>query len=527
MRESKLDRKLQALNKNIQAIDIRLQNSIQVAEQWLTALPSTPGDVGSDVTDMKQRLQFVGSVATTTTFSQQSSVCSTVKNAPSVYQTIPHLSTPSPACYPYPSAPSRQTSCQSQSVLQVTCNMPVPPPSHIPIAHSTSPGMAQPSNNPVAQSTSQGMSQAGGYQNQRSGSSVNQGSANLNSVKQSSVNVDCKPQTLKKPENIAPKFPVYDIGDSFHTFITAFEAVLKHYGMMDEAVLRLPECLSQSVLSLYLSSPQRVRSSYTESVAVLRQFWPALPGVSNFDDLNYNYGLPLLKQGHDSIGKFATKVCAVATSIAKGDAKRFDRLAKYMLWRGMSADAHLWMDKCYDDNFTFVEFYTLCRRLSLNLNVEFTSTPKVRFDLPSTPHVLAAEVGSSSNDEGTVRSPQRQSPSSNQYAFPKGSESPNWRERSSSQTQCSGSMSPNWREKNYSLFKPEPGSMTSAIQNGSSQCSSSISPSRNKTYSQCYGCREYGHHRYECPCRNISPPRSPGWNYSPSRARYPRPGERF
>ena len=129
-----MDNNLLVLNKNIQAIDIRLQNSIQVAEQWFTALPSTPADVGSDVTDMKQRPQFVGSVATTTTFSQQSSVCSTVKNAPPVYQTIPHLSTPSPACYPYPNAPCSQTSCQSQSVLQVTRNMPVPPPSHMPVA---------------------------------------------------------------------------------------------------------------------------------------------------------------------------------------------------------------------------------------------------------------------------------------------------------------------------------------------------------------------------------------------------------
>ena len=231
---------------------------------------------------MKQRPQFVGSVAMTTTFSQQPYVCSTVNNAPPVSRTIPHLSTPSPACYPYPNAPSRQTSCQSQSVLQVTCNMPVSPPSHISIAHSTSPGMAQASNNPVAQSTSQGMS-------------------------------------------------------------------------------------------------------------------------------------------HNT---------------------------------------------------------------------------------PSSTQVLAAVVGWSSNSKGTVRSPQRRSPFS-QYSscsFPKGSESPNWRERSIL-TQCLL----DWREKNYSSFKPEQGSMTSAIQNGSSRRFSSISPSRNKTYSQCYGCREYGHHRYECPRRNISP----------------------
>ena len=274
---------------------------------------STPSTVGSDNTDVKRRSQSNRPVATTTTFSQQSSVCSTVKNAPPVYQTIPHLSTPSPACYPYQNAPNlaRKTNLgdQSQSVLQVTCHMPVPPPSHIPIAHSTSPGMALASNNPVAQSTSQGMSH----------------------------------------------------------------------------------------------------------------------------------------------------------------------------------------------------------------------------NIPSSTQVLAAEIGSSSDSKGTVRSPQRRSPSS-QYSFPKGSESPNWRERSSPPTQYSGSMSPNWREKNYSSFKPEQGSMTYAVQNGSSRRSSSISPSRNKTYSQCYGCREYGHHRYECPRRNISPSRR--WSgrnssNSPPRARYPRPGERL
>ena len=274
---------------------------------------STPSTVGSDNTDVKRCSQSNRPVATTTTFSQQSSVCSTVKNAPPVYQTIPHLSTPSPACYPYQNAPNlaRKTNLgdQSQSVLQVTCHMPVPPSSHIPIAHSTSSGMAQASNNPVAQSTSQGMS-------------------------------------------------------------------------------------------------------------------------------------------HNT---------------------------------------------------------------------------------PSSTQVWAAEVGSSSNSKGTVRSPQRRSPS-RQYSFPKGSESPNWKERSSPLTQYSGSMSPNWREKNHSSFKPEQGSMTYAVQNGSSRCSSSISPSRNKTYSQCYGCREYGHHRYECPRRNISPSRR--WSgrnssNSPPRARYPRPGERY
>ena len=264
--------------------------------------------------------------------------------------------------------------------------------------------------------------------------------------------------TLEKPRNISIRFPVYEVGDSFHTLIAAFEAVLQWYGMMDEATLRLPECFSPLALSLYLFLPQKVWSSYTESVAVLRQFWPALPGVSNFDDLNDNYGLPLLKQGHDSIEKFATKVCAVATSIAKGDAERFDRLAKYVLWRGMSAEAHLWMDKCYDDNFTFVEFYTLCRRLSLNPSGESTSTPQVRFDLLSIPHVLAAEVkvpGSSMSvstleNKDNVKSPQQwksprqwHSPPCRSNASYKGS--PSWRSNNPLTSSPSGADSPDWR----------------------------------------------------------------------------------
>ena len=56
----------------------------------------------------------------------------------------------------------------------------------------------------------------------------------------------------------------------------------------------------------------------------------------------------------------------------------------------------------------------------------------------STPHqarrFLPAEVSSSSKNKGTVRSPQRRSPSCSQYSFPKGSESPFWREGSSPQS---------------------------------------------------------------------------------------------
>ena len=125
---------------------------------------------------------------------------------------------------------------------------------------------------------------------------------------------------------------------------------------MDEAALRLPECLSLPALSLNLSLPEGVRSNYTQTLAALRGFWPALPGVSNFDDLNENYGVPILKQGQDSIERFAPKVCAVASSIANGDTQRLDRLAKYLLWKGLSVDVSIWIDKYFDDSITFADW---------------------------------------------------------------------------------------------------------------------------------------------------------------------------
>ena len=83
----------------------------------------------------RQHPQIDGFVATTMTFSQQTSVCTTVDNAPPVYQASAHLLTPPPAYYPYQNAPNlaRQTYL-GESELPVTYNMHVPPPSHIPVA---------------------------------------------------------------------------------------------------------------------------------------------------------------------------------------------------------------------------------------------------------------------------------------------------------------------------------------------------------------------------------------------------------
>ena len=116
------------------------------------------------------------------------------------------------------------------------------------------------------------------------------------------------------------------------------------------------------------------------------------------------------------------------------------------------------MDKCYDDNFTFVEFYTLCRRLSPNPGGESTSTPQVRFDLLSTPQVLAAEVkvpGSSMSastleNTGIVKSPHQWKSSHQWHSPPRRSNasykgSPNWRSNNRLTSSPSGADSPDWR----------------------------------------------------------------------------------
>ena len=481
---------------------------------------STPSTVSSNNTVVKSS-QSNRPVDTVSTYSQQSTVCSTV--VPEPLGSLPSIPLPPtlPVSYNMHAPP-----VVNVSVTRATSQVRTPPRNYQNRTAGTQDSLAQ--NFVTSSSTNQSsmlhnngnqgfVTPSSGGSSSSNPSSGGQCSSNLgpniqSSGAQGSVNRSavCQGQdttvnsiatdrmTLEKPRNISIKFPVYEVGDSFHTFVSAFEAVLQRYGMMDEAALRLPECFSPSALALYLSLPQKVRSSYTESVAVLRQFWPALPGVSNFDDLNDNYGLPLLKQGQDSIEQFATKVCAVATSIAKDDAKRFDRLAKYMLWRGMSADAHLWMDKCYDDDYTFVDFYTLCRRLSLNPAGVSTSTPQVRFDLSNTPQVLAAEVkvpGSSmspsSENTGIVKSPQ-QWKSSRQWhspprrsnasykgspnwrsnsrltSSPSGSDSPNWRGNGSSSPR--GSSSPNWRNRDNTSSSRD-GSIEKAIKNLTAECS--------------------------------------------------------
>ena len=262
--------------------------------------------------------------------------------------------------------------------------------------------MAQALNIPAAQSISEGMAQAGGYQNQgctnhqsfvnqssANRSSVNQGSANQNSINQSSANAGYKPQTLEKPQNIAPKFPVYVLGESFHYFITTYDSILKRYGMMDEAALRLSERLSQPALYLYLSLPEGIRFDYTQTVAAWRSFWDAVPAVTHFLDSNEKYGLPVLVHGQDSVEIFATKIGYVASSFANGDTQRYDRLAKYLLWKGLSIDASLWIEECYDDSINFLDIHLLCWRLLVSANKLNAPTQQVHFNTPSSPQVVA------------------------------------------------------------------------------------------------------------------------------------------
>ena len=500
---------------------------------------STPSTVGSDNTDVK-RSQSNRPVDTTSTYSQQSTVCSPVVLEP--LGSLPSIPLPPvlPVSYNMHAPPvvnvsvaratfqvrtlprnyQNRTAGTQDSLVQNLVNSSSTNQSSV-LQNNGNQGFVTPSSGSFSSSNPSSGGQCSSNIGPNIQSSGTQGSVNRSAACQGQDttvhSIANDRMTLEKPRNISIKFPVYEVGDSFHTFVSAFEAVLQRYGMMDEAALRLPECFSPSALALYLSLPQKVRSSYTESVAVLRQFWPALPGVSNFDDLNDNYGLPLLKQGQDSIEKFATKVCAVATSIAKDDAKRFDRLAKYMLWRGMSAEAHLWMDRCYDDDYTFVDFYTLCRRLSLNQGGESTSTsmPQVRFDLSTTPQVLAAEVkvpgssmsASTSENTGIVKSPQ-QWKSSHQWhspprrsnasykgspnlrsnsrltSSPSGSDSPNWRGNGGSSPSGSdspnwrgnggssprGSSSPNWRNRDKTSSSRD-GSIEKAIKNLTAECS--------------------------------------------------------
>ena len=298
-----------------------------------------PSTVCSDNTDVK-RSQYNQPVDTTLTYSQQSTVCSPVVLEP--LGSLPSIPLP--------------------PVLPVSYNMHAPPVVNVSVAGATSQIRTPPRNyqnrtagtqdslvqnlvnssstnqssvlqndgnqgfvTPSSESSSSSNPSTGGQCFSNLGpniqSSGTQGSVNRSAVCQGQdttvYSIANDRMTLEKPRNISIKFPVYEVGDSFHTFVSAFEAVLQRYGMMDEAALRLPECFSPSALALYSSLPQKVRSSYTESVAVLRQFWPALPGVSNFDDLNDNYGLPLLKQGQDSIEQFATKYVLLLLPLRK------------------------------------------------------------------------------------------------------------------------------------------------------------------------------------------------------------------
>ena len=100
---NKMDRQYETIQRNEQSADFRytsLKKQIESVQQQVcdnaNAISrilqnrcdpkmSTPSTVGSDNTDVKRCSQYNRPVATTTTLSQQPSVCSTVKSAPPVY----------------------------------------------------------------------------------------------------------------------------------------------------------------------------------------------------------------------------------------------------------------------------------------------------------------------------------------------------------------------------------------------------------------------------------------------------------
>ena len=135
---NKMDRQYETIQRNEQSADFRytsLKKQIESVQQQVSdnanALSkilqnrcdpkmSTPSTVGSDYTDVKRRSQSNRPVATTTTFSQQSTVCSPVVLEP--LGSLPLIPLP--------------------TVLPVSYNMHAPPVVNVSVAHSTSPGMA-------------------------------------------------------------------------------------------------------------------------------------------------------------------------------------------------------------------------------------------------------------------------------------------------------------------------------------------------------------------------------------------------
>ena len=232
-----------------------------------------PSTVGSDNTDVK-RSQYNRPVDTTSTYSQQSTVCSPVVLEP--LGSLPSIPLPPvlPVSYNMHAPP-----VVNVSVARATSQIRTPPRNYQNRTAGTQDSLVQNLVNSSSTNQSSVLQNNGnqGFVTPSSGSSSSsnpssggQCSSNLgpniqSSGTQGSVNrsAACQGQdttvysiandrmTLEKPRNTSIKFPIYEVGDSFHTFVSAFEAVLQRYGMMDEAALRLPECFSPSALALY------------------------------------------------------------------------------------------------------------------------------------------------------------------------------------------------------------------------------------------------------------------------------------
>ena len=101
-----------------------------------------------------------------------------------------------------------------------------------------------------------------------------------------------------KPKNIAPKFVMYNLGDSFHEFITQYESILTRNDLMDEAALRLPECLSALMYSMLF--PQ-IRSDFDQTIDVLKKTWCAPSDISGHMDFKGGTSILVINQRNDYV----------------------------------------------------------------------------------------------------------------------------------------------------------------------------------------------------------------------------------
>ena len=207
---------------------------------------STPSTVGSNNTVVKSS-QSNRPVDTVSTYSQQSTVCSTV--VPEPLGSLPSIPLPPtlPVSYNMHAPP-----VVNVSVARATSQVRTPPRNYQNRTAGTQDSLAQNFVNssstnqssmlhnngnqgfvtPSSGGSSSSNPSSGGQCSSNLGPSIQssgaQGSVNRSAVCQGQdttvYSIATDRMTLEKPRNISIKFPVYEVGDSFHTFVSAFEA---------------------------------------------------------------------------------------------------------------------------------------------------------------------------------------------------------------------------------------------------------------------------------------------------------------